>query len=263
MAPAKNFLGKFPWKSPNRFYKKKPEINQAGYIFWGKGYAVGEGAVGWLTRPWSTTSFCQPNDDYHRAHDWLLRLMGDIGLLPGEEKNWLVVSTHLKNISQIGTGVRIKNIWNHHLEKGLRWSFMGFPLWWKVFFHEWQCTGSTVLLTWVAKILFKKKWWQKQIQRESRKQFCPETVIMAEDPKAIAVGEKSMEKLTFQNQNRKKQLKKSRSLLQCPFRQQLIRAFLRKAESSRENRHFLLRCAFRWNPHFYRKKLRTWLSRQP
>ena len=32
---------------------------------------------------------------------------------------WLVVSTHLKNISQIGSfpqvGVKIKNIWNHHL----------------------------------------------------------------------------------------------------------------------------------------------------
>ena len=33
--------------------------------------------------------------------------------------NWLVVSTPLKNISQIGSfpqvGVKIKNIWNHHL----------------------------------------------------------------------------------------------------------------------------------------------------
>ena len=32
---------------------------------------------------------------------------------------WLVVSTHLKNISRIGSfpqvGVKIKNIWNHHL----------------------------------------------------------------------------------------------------------------------------------------------------
>ncbi len=32
---------------------------------------------------------------------------------------WLVVSTHLNNISQIGSfpqvGVNIKNIWNHHL----------------------------------------------------------------------------------------------------------------------------------------------------
>ena len=32
---------------------------------------------------------------------------------------WLVVSTHLKNISQIGSfpqvGVKIKNVWNHHL----------------------------------------------------------------------------------------------------------------------------------------------------
>ncbi len=35
-------------------------------------------------------------------------------------KFWLVVSTHLKNISQNGNlpqiGVKIKNIWNHHLE---------------------------------------------------------------------------------------------------------------------------------------------------
>ena len=34
------------------------------------------------------------------------------------KRNWLVVSTHLKNMSQIGSfpqgGVNIKNIWNHH-----------------------------------------------------------------------------------------------------------------------------------------------------
>jgi len=33
---------------------------------------------------------------------------------------WLVVSTHLKNISQNGNlpqvGVKIKNMWNHHLD---------------------------------------------------------------------------------------------------------------------------------------------------
>ena len=45
----------------------------------------------------------------------------------GDRLNWslkdyfmLVVSTHLKNISQIGNlpqvGVKIKNIWNHHLD---------------------------------------------------------------------------------------------------------------------------------------------------
>ena len=36
------------------------------------------------------------------------------------EHTWLVVSTPLKNISQIGNlpqiGVKIKNIWNHHLD---------------------------------------------------------------------------------------------------------------------------------------------------
>ena len=38
-----------------------------------------------------------------------------------ETQYWLVVSTHLKNISQIGSfpqvGVKIKIIWNHHLVK--------------------------------------------------------------------------------------------------------------------------------------------------
>ena len=36
------------------------------------------------------------------------------------KKNWLVVSTPLKNISQNGNlpqvGMKIKHIWNHHLE---------------------------------------------------------------------------------------------------------------------------------------------------
>ena len=47
-------------------------------------------------------------------------------LLEGDSINqdWLVVSTHLKNISQMGSfpqvGVKIKNIWNHHLEEVLR-----------------------------------------------------------------------------------------------------------------------------------------------
>ena len=38
----------------------------------------------------------------------------------GLMKSWLVVSTHLKNISQIRSSpqvrVKIKNVWNHHLE---------------------------------------------------------------------------------------------------------------------------------------------------
>ena len=44
----------------------------------------------------------------------------NINLMWGSQ-NWLVVSTHLKNISQNGNlpqlGVKIKHIWNHHLEK--------------------------------------------------------------------------------------------------------------------------------------------------
>ena len=38
--------------------------------------------------------------------------------------NWLVVLTPLKNISQIGNlpqiGMKINNIWNHHLDKGFK-----------------------------------------------------------------------------------------------------------------------------------------------
>ena len=41
-----------------------------------------------------------------------------------KENNWLVVSTHLKNIGPNGNlpqiGVKIKNIWNHHLDKEFR-----------------------------------------------------------------------------------------------------------------------------------------------
>ena len=46
---------------------------------------------------------------------------------------WLVVSTHLKNISQIGNlpqiGVKIKNLWNHHLVmfSGMCWESF-FPI---------------------------------------------------------------------------------------------------------------------------------------
>ena len=40
------------------------------------------------------------------------------------EHDWLVVSTHLKNISQNGNlpqiGVKIKNIWKHHLDAYLK-----------------------------------------------------------------------------------------------------------------------------------------------
>ena len=43
-----------------------------------------------------------------------------IGAESENDQNWLVVSTHLKHISQIGSfpqiGLKIKDIWNHHLE---------------------------------------------------------------------------------------------------------------------------------------------------
>ena len=55
---------------------------------------------------------------FHRSVHCCLPMSREI---PGTPKNisWLVVSTHLKNISQNGNlpqgGVKIKNDWNHHL----------------------------------------------------------------------------------------------------------------------------------------------------
>ena len=46
---------------------------------------------------------------------------GRLHVFPTKMHNWLVVSTPLKNISQNGNlpqvGVKIQNIWNHHLDK--------------------------------------------------------------------------------------------------------------------------------------------------
>ena len=78
-----------------------------------------------------------------RGGPWLVRYLdGNHGELPGLDLSklpkywgwsshthfvgiliWLVVSTHLKNISQMGSflqvGVKTKNIWNHNLVIGI------------------------------------------------------------------------------------------------------------------------------------------------
>ena len=50
----------------------------------------------------------------------LLLSLYELEIQDQQHQVWLVVSTHLKNISQIGNlpqiGVKIKHIWNHHLE---------------------------------------------------------------------------------------------------------------------------------------------------
>ena len=52
---------------------------------------------------------------------WGLTSETAIGTQTQQMMSWLVVSTHLKNISQNGNlpqiGVKIKNVWNHHLVK--------------------------------------------------------------------------------------------------------------------------------------------------
>ncbi len=70
-------------------------------------------------------------------------------------KNWLVVSTHLKNISQNGNlpqiGMKIKNVWNHHLENagGLSassfcWDILFFSFWAFRFLLSGGTSGWTV-----------------------------------------------------------------------------------------------------------------------
>ena len=60
-----------------------------------------------------------------RDEAWILNKNWVIEFLPKKEHDWLVVSTHLKNISQIGSfppvGMKIKNIWNHHLDDIDHW----------------------------------------------------------------------------------------------------------------------------------------------
>ncbi len=56
------------------------------------------------------------------------------------KESWLVASTHLTNISQIWNlpqiGVKIKNIWNHHLDGYRFWVWRSFPIWTiEVWFH--------------------------------------------------------------------------------------------------------------------------------
>ena len=51
------------------------------------------------------------------------------------ELNWLVLSTHLNNISQFGSfpqvGVEIKNVWNHHLVNLAKPTRIGSPAIWR------------------------------------------------------------------------------------------------------------------------------------
>ena len=55
-------------------------------------------------------------DSWHRVSIFGAKKRVSMFHEPGVD--WLVVSTHLKNISQLGSspqvGVKIKNIWNHH-----------------------------------------------------------------------------------------------------------------------------------------------------
>ena len=67
----------------------------------------------WISHGWihQTSIYCIGGKTWRR---------GNLFILKHSMYCWLVVSTHLKNISQIGNlpevEVNIKNIWNHHLD---------------------------------------------------------------------------------------------------------------------------------------------------
>ena len=64
-------------------------------------------------------------------------------------ENWLVVSTHVKKISQMGNlpqiGVKIKNIGNHHLEKRPHTGESATPAWKAKDTPIFKATGLLVL----------------------------------------------------------------------------------------------------------------------
>ena len=87
------------------------------------------------------SSFQLTNQSTQFTFQWLI-----FPLYNPSYDNWLVVSTHLKNMSQIGSspqvGMKIKNIWNHHLDKLLPWCFPFCPLW-----ISWKITAFPISIT--------------------------------------------------------------------------------------------------------------------
>ena len=73
-------------------------------------------------------------------------------------QNWLVVSTHLKNISENGNlpqiGVKIKHFWNHHLENNLPQSSFSKQM---MKYGRWPETWD--FLTWKSNGWRAPKWW--------------------------------------------------------------------------------------------------------
>ena len=100
--------------------------------FWGKSQMT----IGWMGFP-SETSHPMSATLWNSTENWHDNR---------KTTSWLVVSTHLKNISQIGNlpqiGVKIKNIWNHHLDKPLKMYLLfkkkGFSTTMFVFFGGYQ-----------------------------------------------------------------------------------------------------------------------------
>ena len=73
------------------------------------------------------------------------KIVGDLGFAADaldkvKPISGLVVSTHLKNISQIGSfpqvGMNIKNIWNHHPEYSFKWRVDGHFPWFSILVSE-------------------------------------------------------------------------------------------------------------------------------
>ena len=105
---------------PDHWVKFSPASTKWGSKLWGET----------TDDPKFCTSTCRSSKCHTRmnVNDYLSRLLHSCKLY------WLVVSTHLKNTSQIGSfpqvGVKINNIWNHHLV------YIGSTL---QMFPFWQC----------------------------------------------------------------------------------------------------------------------------
>ena len=79
-------------------------------------WEVFQNGMGWLLFKTLEENWClrAPDRLENGSHHF------GFGLNPWDVNNWLVVSTHLRNISQIASfpqvGVKIRNVWNHHLD---------------------------------------------------------------------------------------------------------------------------------------------------
>ena len=106
---SKNLEGIFLWDHKNGWKKwlwnTTPRIRLLSCWEWTHGTYINRKVTKWAAKK------KQQSDTFSLNPGCLIGILSMV--------YWLVLSTHLKNISQIGKlpqiGVKIKNVWNHHL----------------------------------------------------------------------------------------------------------------------------------------------------